>query len=102
MPMQIVVNNLMGKTVCYDVTSNEPVISVMEKVGLKEGLAVGSLRLMYSGKQLNPERLLSTYGITNNASMHLAPCSAISVARVLAMAGCIGAARVCRGVLPLA
>ena len=79
MPMQIMVNNLMGKSVCYDVTSNEPVISVMEKVGLKEGVAAGSMRLMYSGKKLDPERLLSTYDIANNASMNLAPCSALSV-----------------------
>lgn len=50
--MQIFCKTLCGKTITLDVSCNEPVIKVMEKISLVEGIPCDQQRIIFAGKQL--------------------------------------------------
>jgi hypothetical protein len=68
------VRNLKGRTITVDVAANEPVVSVMAKIAEKEQIPIEIQRLIYAGKQLDPQMLLSGYGVARDATLNLAPC----------------------------
>ena len=70
---QTQVRNLKGRTITVDVAANEPVVSVMAKIAEKEQIPIAFQRLIYAGKQLDPQMVLSSYEIERDATLSLAP-----------------------------
>ena len=69
--MQIFVKTIVGKTITIDVTSTTTVRQVKEQVEQKEGIDVDQQRLVFVGKHLSDEKLVSDYGIGKEATLHL-------------------------------
>lgn len=70
--MQIFVKAATGKTTTLDVEEAETVENVMAKINDKEDIAVDQQKLVYEGKTLEKGKTLKDYGITNEATIHVA------------------------------
>ena len=69
---QIFVKNLNGKTETYHVDlSNATIAQLKAQIHYKEGIYCDQQRLIYSGKQLENQRMLSEYKIGDNSTLHL-------------------------------
>eukprot|EP00486_Rosalina_sp_Unknown_P014863 CAMPEP_0201594142 /NCGR_PEP_ID=MMETSP0190_2-20130828/191545_1 /ASSEMBLY_ACC=CAM_ASM_000263 /TAXON_ID=37353 /ORGANISM="Rosalina sp." /LENGTH=447 /DNA_ID=CAMNT_0048053629 /DNA_START=34 /DNA_END=1377 /DNA_ORIENTATION=- len=74
MTMQIFLKTLTGKTVTLDVEPSYTALDVMKGVQEKLGnIEIGSMRLIYAGKQLDPESdsTLSDWNIQKESTLHL-------------------------------
>jgi hypothetical protein len=69
--MQIFIKLLDGKTITLDVQPFDLVEAVMEKITERIGTPYKYQRLIYKGKQLHPDRLLSDYGVQPEDTIHL-------------------------------
>lgn len=69
--MQLLVKTLAGKTITVDVEEGDTVEQLKQKINEKEGIPVDQQRLIFGGKQLESERMLTDYGVTAGATMHL-------------------------------
>lgn len=69
--MQLFVKTLTGKTITVDVNEGDTIETLKQKINEKEGIPTDQQRLIFSGKQMEDERTLSDYGVTNGATMHL-------------------------------
>lgn len=69
--MQLLVKTLAGKTITVDVEEGDSVEQLKQKLFDKEGIPVDQQRLIFGGKQLDMDRTLADYGVTNGATMHL-------------------------------
>jgi hypothetical protein len=69
--MQIFVKTLTGKCITIDTTADETIESIKQKIFIKEGIEPAQQRLVYAGKQLDIERTLADYNITNESTIHL-------------------------------
>lgn len=69
--MRIYVKTLTGKTVTVDVNPNATIHSVKEKIFEKEGMPPDQQQLIFSGMTLSDDRILSTYNIQRESTIHL-------------------------------
>jgi len=69
--IQITIRKLEGTSVRIQTTSNATVQNVKEIYESQEGVPVEEQRLIFSGKQLQDERTLHSYSISNDSSLHM-------------------------------
>ena len=74
---QIFVKTLTGKTILLWVTASESVFSVKTKVAEKAGFPPGLQRLIYSGHQLEDDKLLSDFSVAKEATLHVVYVSSL-------------------------
>lgn len=69
--MQIFIKNLAGKTTTVDVEPTDPISTLKSRIEEKEGIPPEDQRLIYNGKDLEPQRTVQDYDIQKEATLHL-------------------------------
>ena len=69
--MQIFVKNLTGKTLALLVHPSDTVETVKDSLRDREGIPQAEQRLIFSGKQLEGQKMLSDYNIQKDNTLHL-------------------------------
>jgi ubiquitin len=68
---KLLVKTLTGKTIVLEVKLADTVKSVKDQIVDREGIPAEQQRLIYAGKQMDDGQTLTSYGVTDNATVHL-------------------------------
>ena len=68
---QIFIKTLTGKTLTIVVRKEDTVENLKQKIQDREGIPSNEQRLIYAGKELHGNRILSDYNISKDATLHL-------------------------------
>lgn len=69
--MLIKVKTLTGKEVSFDIEPDNNIKDIKEKVSKLEGIPVEQQRLIFAGKQLKDDSMLSHYKIEPGSVLHM-------------------------------
>jgi len=69
--MLIKVKTLTGKEIEIDIEPTDKVERIKERVEEKEGIPPPQQRLIFSGKQMNDEKIASDYKVQGGSVLHL-------------------------------
>ena len=69
--MQIFVKKLVGKTITIDVTAEDSIQTLKQKIYDKEGVPIKEQQLIYAGKYLDDDKTLIDYNIQRESTLHL-------------------------------
>ena len=69
--MQLFVKDLKGQIFTLDMEPTDTVTDLKEKVAAKDGTPVEHQRMIFAGRQLEDERTLAAYKITEQSTVHL-------------------------------
>ena len=69
--MDIFIKTLTGKTYQLTVEPDDTILSVKEQIYDLQSIPVEEQRLVFAGKELQNDRVLSDYNITNRSTIHL-------------------------------
>nr|CAH8842094.1 unnamed protein product [Trichobilharzia regenti] len=69
--MLIKVKTLTGKEIEIDIEQTDKVERIKERIEEKEGIPPQQQRLIFSGKQMNDEKLVQEYKIQGGSVIHL-------------------------------
>ena len=65
------VKMLTGASVSMEVSDDDDIKSLKEKIKDKQGIDVDQQRLIFGGKQLEDDKSFADYGVTDGANIHL-------------------------------
>jgi len=68
---QIFIKTLQGKSITLEVSDNDTILSIKDKINEIEGIPSDQQRLIFAGKQLEDNNTISDYGIQADSSIHL-------------------------------
>ncbi len=69
--MQIFVKTLTGKSMAIDVTKEDSVQTLKQKIADREGIPADQQRLIFAGKELEEVRTMSDYNIQKENTIHM-------------------------------
>jgi len=68
---QVFISTLEGKTISFECSLQQDVLTVMKFVSQRTRIEVADQRLIFGGKQLVADRKLEDYGISSFSTLHL-------------------------------
>lgn len=69
--MQLNVKTLSGKTICIEADPDETIEVLKSRIEGKEGIPSAQQRIIFGGRQLDPQKTISDYDIEENSTLNL-------------------------------